>query len=472
MSDHIDQELIQIDTLKERDERLRKLAEIKAMGIEAYPERFEKTHTIAQILKCAEDEKNIKTVEEITDKTPTTYRTAGRIVMSRTHGKLSFLHLLDDSGKMQCALMQDILGKDTYKFFEKKVDLGDFIGVAGELFRTKHGEVTLLVTEFTFLGKALRPLPDKFHGLKDKETLYRQRYLDLISNQETKKRFEFRSNFIRALREFYWKENFYEVETSVFMETATGAAANPYKTHHDAMDLDMVLRISHELPLKKLIVGGFERVFEIGKAFRNEGIDPTHLPEHTHLEHYVAYWNFEDNIKFTEKMFDYIFETLDLNRTVLIKDKEGTAREVNFATPWQRIDYIQAFKDTCGIAIDELTDADELREIIAQKGISIEGSQIMGLTTLVDHIYKKLIRPSIVQPTVLYNFPLYMQPLARKNSEFPQRVDQFQLVVNGWEILKAYSELVDPVDQEERFVDQAKAKAGGDEEDCQCFEIP
>jgi lysyl-tRNA synthetase class 2 len=294
--------------------------------------------------------------------------------------------------------------------------------------------------------------------------LHRKRYLDLMSNAETRERFAFRSKFMRTLREFYWQEGFHEVETSTLMHKATGAAARPYHTHNNALDIDVVLRISLELPLKELVVGGFEKVFELGKAFRNEGHDPSRLPEHTHLEHYVAYWNFEDNIRFTERMFDYLFDRLGLPKTSRVKDRDGVEQEVNWTTPWQRVNYVELVSKESGLDIMSYTSADELRKDIRARGIEFEGMKDMGVTSLIDNLYKKVTRPKIIQPTILYKYPKILQPLARVSDDDVRMVDQFQLVVNGWEIVKAYSELVDPIDQRERFVEQAAQKNAGDEE--------
>jgi len=431
----------------EEDARAEKLARLREYGIAPYPERFDKRQSLAEALELTEGQQ---------------VKTAGRLLSWRDMGKLTFGHLQDQSGRMQVVCKEDKL--NNYRQLLDIIDLGDFIGVEGEIFTTKKGEKSIMVSHWTFLGKALRPLPEKWHGLADQETKYRQRYLDLISSRETMERFMLRSKFIQALRTFYWQEGFLEVETPTLLHTATGAAARPYATHNHALDIDLVLRISHELPLKELIAGGFEKVFEIGKAFRNEGHDPSHLPEHSHLEHYCAYWNFEDNIAFTERMFNYLFDTLKLSKTVTVKDKLGIAQAVDFSTPWQRLDYIELLKKDSGIDILELASADELRDELKAKGIKIDGSNQMSLTTLTDHIYKKLSRPKLVQPTILCHFPKYMQPLARTNDADNRTVDQFQLVINGWEVVKAYSELVDPVDQRQRFVEQKKALLAGDEE--------
>jgi lysyl-tRNA synthetase class 2 len=425
------------------------LNQIKSAGIKPYPEKFGKKQSLIQCSKLPEGK---------------AVKTAGRLIMFRDMGKLAFGHLQDFSGRMQIALKTDVLPEADYKQFTKLIDLGDFIGVEGEIFRTHKGELTIMVKKWTFLGKALKPMPEKWHGLKDEEIQYRQRYLDLISNEETMKRFKFRSEFIKNLREFYWKNGFVEVETPTLLQAATGAHAKPYKTHNNGLDIDVFLRISHELPLKELIVGGFEKIFEIGKAFRNEGIDPSHLPEHTHLEHYCAYWNYKDNIKFTEKMFDYLFDKLKLNRKVMVTGKDGVKKEVDFTTPWEKIDYIELIKKDCDINVSKFHEPAPLVKALREKNIVIEDMDKMGYATLVDNLYKKVSRPKMIGPVFLFNYPIELQPLARRNDKHKEMVDQFQLVVNGWEIVKAYSELVDPIDQEKRFKDQAYMKNKGDEE--------
>ena len=433
----------------ERTNRLSKLQKLTEAGHHPYPERFEKSHLIKDILTLP---------------VGTTVATAGRMVRFREMGKISFAHLQDFEGRIQVIFQKDRLGEDLYKRIVKLTDLGDYFGVKGEVFITKTGEQSILVNEWSFLGKALLPPPDKFHGLKDRETLYRQRYLDLIANEDTRKRFAFRSNFIRALREFYWQEGFMEVETATLLHKATGAAARPYHTHNHALDIDIVLRISHELPMKECIVGGFERIFELGKAFRNEGHDVSHLPEHTHLEHYCAYWNFEDNILFTERMFNFIFDRLGLSRTITIKDRNGVEHAVDFSTPWPRLNFIELVKSDAGFDVFSFTDPAKLRTELKSRGIEFEEMDSMGLTTLIDNVYKKVSRPKLINPTILYRYPKSLQPLARINDADKSIVDQFQLVVNGWELVKAYSELVDPIDQRERFEEQAQARDAGDEE--------
>ena len=351
------------------------------------------------------------------------------------------------------------------KTFLKLLDLGDFCGFEGEFFITKHGEPSLLVTEIVPLAKTLRPLPEKFHGLTDDEARQRQRYLELTTDPSVRDRFVFRSRFIGAIRRFYESKGFLEVETPTLMHTATGAAARPYETHHHAMDMDLVLRISHELPLKMLIGGGFEKVFELGKAFRNEGIDPSHLPEHTHLEHYEAYTNFEHQMKFTEEMFDFVFDELGMDRVVEIPDRDGKLNKVNFKTPWKKLDFIEIVKKESGVDITEHNDEAKLRKVFKDKKIKIEDDDgTLSFATLVDLVYKKVVRPKLLGPVFLYNYPKDLQPLARQSDKDPEIVEQIQLVVNGWEVVKAYGELVDPIDQKERFEQQAKLSAAGDEE--------
>jgi len=435
--------------LDERTMRLERLQNIKKSGVNPYPEKFAKKQSLAEARDLKEGNK---------------VQTAGRILTIRSMGKIAFCHLSDWSGKIQAVLNTNEIGEAKLQWFKDNVDMGDFLGVTGEIFTTKAGEISILVKEYEFLGKALLPLPEKFHGLKDTDTIYRQRYLDLITNEDSKKRFAFRSDFIRAIREFYWQENFMEVETPTFLHQATGATATPYKTHNNALDVDLYLRISHELPLKELIIGGMERIFELGKAYRNEGVDPSHLPEHTHLEHYCAYWNFEDNIKFTEQLFDYIFDQLRLDRKIEIENREGKKQLVDFATPWKRVNFLDMLKTDTGLDVMQYDNAKDLLKDIKKKKIEFEDMDDMSLAGLVDNLYKKVSRPKLVGPVILYHYPKYLQPLARINDEDDKIVDQFQMVVNGWEIVKAYSELVDPIDQKERFDAQKNAKAKGEEE--------
>lgn len=429
-------------------DRLNKLRKIKEMGVNPYPEKFEKTHSLIDAKKEKEGSKVI---------------VAGRMMMFRDMGKITFAHLQDFSGRMQIVFQVGEVGQKAYDFL-KLLDLGDFLGIEGEIFVTKKGETSVLVKKLTLLCKSLRTMPEKWHGLKDRETAYRHRYLDLMSNRETMERFIFRSNFIRALRDFYWREGFIELETPVLGSTASGALAKPFSTHHNALDQDFYLRIALETPQKKATVGGFEKTFEIGKCFRNEGMDPSHLQEFTMSEHYAVYWNYEDNMDFTEKMFHYLLKETMGTTKVQIPDRDGELHEVDFGKKWERISIRDLILKDCGIDFGKCKTADDLRVETKKKKIIIEGAEKLGLGNLIDQLYKKVSRPKLIQPTFIIKHPVELSPLARRNDENQDTVDRFQLVVSGWEIVNAYSELVDPVDQSQRFEDQSAAKSAGDED--------
>ncbi len=426
--------------------RLEKLKKIREKGINPYPDKFAKLQSIAEVLHLNEG-KEVKT--------------AGRILTIREMGKICFCHIQDNTEKMQIVLKQDDINlKDFLKIF----DPADFIGVEGKIFKTKKGELSILVKKYQLLSKALRPLPEKFHGLKDKESIYRQRYLDLITNKESYDRFLFRSDFIKTLREFYWSNQFIEVETPILADTASGALAKPFTTHYNALDIDVYLRIAPETYLKECIVGGFEKVFEIGRCFRNEGMDPSHLQDFTMCEHYVAYWNFEDNMKFTEELFSYVLSKLFKTLKLEIKDRQGKIHEVDFKPPWPKLSFGDLIKKDCGINIDKFDSVSGLKAEIKKKKIKVDDIDSLERGSLIDALYKAVSREKIIRPTFLINHPLDISPLARRNDKNPQIVDRFQLIVNTWEIVNAYSELVDPIDQKERFEKQSNAKAKGDSE--------
>ena len=454
------------------------------MGILPYAQSFDKKHLIGDIIKDQENAQH-RDINDIILSPVIQAETAGRIMLYRTHGKLAFAKLLDSTAEIQLMFHRDnckLIMNDqwpianiqdgsegemsAYKFIEKMVDIGDFIGVRGEIFKTHKGELTIFVSEFKFLSKAIRPLPEKFHGLQDQEELYRKRYLDLTMNPETYKRFLLKSKFYQVLREFYTKEWFTEIQTNILGNSASGAAARPFMTHHNDYDAEVFLRIAFETGLKKATVGRFEKVFEIGQDFRNEGSDPSHLQEFTQVEHYAVYRNYEDNMRFTEKMFDYLFEKLWLSKKINVKDKEDIIKEVDFTTPRKRIDFTKGIQEASGIDITKygMNDNDLLRSDIKKKGIEFEGMHKMGTTTLIDYLYKKVLRPKIIGPAFIYNYPVIMQPLARVSDKEENIVEQFQLLVNGWEICKAYSELVDPILQQENFDKQAEAAENWDEE--------
>lgn len=450
------------DASSEYQDRLQKLHDIRERGINPYPDTYKRTHTTIEALKIGE-EKGVRETETIMEKSQDDMKICGRLVSFRNHGNISFGQIQDIDGRIQICFMKNVVGAEEYKFL-KKIDVADFIGCQGELFRTKHGEITLLVTKYTLLSKALRPLPEKFHGLQDQETQYRQRYLDMIVNEEVRERFQFRSDFIRYLREFYWQNGFSEIECPVLSSSASGALAKPFATHHEALDHDFFLRIAIETYQKEAIAGGFERVFEIGKVFRNEGMDPSHLQEFTMNEFYVAYWNYEKLMKFTEEMFAFLLKKTKGSLSIEIPDREGKMKTVNFKTPWKRISMRDLIKQDCDIDINEYKTADDLRSIIKEKNISIEDMDKLGRGNLIDHLYKKVSRPNITGPLFLIKHPTDLSPLARRNNENPDIVDRFQVVVNGWEIVNAYSELIDPIEQAKAFRDQSKEQERGDEE--------
>lgn len=437
------------EIIDERLDRIKALENMRKAGLQPYAGKFKRTHMLAEAKATAMD-------AEVS--------VAGRIVLLRNMGKLAFAQLQDFSGKLQVVFKVDVMGQEAFDKALDIIQLADFIGVTGTMFTTQKGEISVLVKEFTFLSKAIRPLPEKWHGLTDQETAYRKRYLDLISNEETMARFKFRSDFIRELRNFYAKHNFVEVDTPVLQVSASGALAKPFKTHYNALDLDVYMRIAPEIYLKEAITGGFDRVFEVARVFRNEGMDASHLQEFTMVEHYASYWDFEDNMKFTEDMFVEIVGKLKGTMKITIPNRDGDMIEVDLTPPWDRKTFRELILADSGLDIDAYPTTEELKIAIQKLGVQIEGIETLGRGNMIDSLYKKVSRPKLVRPTFLTHHPLDISPLARKNDDNPNVTDRFQLVLNGWEIVNAYSELVDPVDQAERFKKQAEYREGGDEE--------
>ncbi len=471
-----------MDYSKESMDRQQKIRDLKEAWVICYANNYRWKQDIDKIRELSE--KHLKDVDFLMENWAVwEFKTAGRLISSRGMWKLVFWKLRDNSADIQICFARDKVvfntgrelvesivvakeEKSAFKIAEKFCQVWDIIWVVWDLFVTKHGELTIFVREFQIMSKAVRPLPEKFHWLQDQETIYRQRYLDLITNTETYDRFMFRSKFIKAAREFYWKNDFVEIETPILGNAASWAAAKPFITHHNDFDEDYFLRIAPETALKKATVGRYERVFEIGKNFRNEWSDPSHMQEFSVIEHYAAWWNYEDNMRFTEELFDHIFTSLNLNREIEIKDKDWNARMVNFTTPWQRIDYIEWVNKASWLDITSYKEGDEERLIadIKAKGIQFDWMDNMVVPTLIDYLYKKVLRPSITWPAFVYNYPKLMQPLARQSDMDEKMVEQFQVLVNGWEILKAYSELVDPKVQQENFDAQSGAVEKWDEE--------
>ena len=431
----------------QRAVRIEKLKLLRDAGVLPYAERFEKTHLLADAKALADGTKPV--------------RAAGRVTAIRGFGKLTFCHLLDCSGSMQFALQKNKLPQQ-FELFMKAVDMGDFVGIEGEIITTRTGEKTIDVSRWTFLSKSLRPLPEKFHGLTDQELVYRRRYLDLITSPEHMDRFRKRTQIIRTIREFLDANEFMEIDTPVLANKACGALARPFITHHNALDIDVFLRIAPETYLKRAIAGGFERVYEFARCFRNEGLDASHLPDFTLLEYYCAYWNYEDNMNFTEKLLKHLLSRVNGGLTL---SYEGT--QISFDGAWPRISFRDLILKDCGIDINLCAAKEELLAQIKAKGITFEDDvdiKHAGRGNLVDLLYKKVSRPALVNPVFVIHHPLDLSPLARKNDKNPLIVDRFQLVVNGWEIVNAYSELVDPLDQAQRFEEQAQARAHGDME--------
>lgn len=471
----------------ERDVRISKIHKMKEMWVVPFAQSFDKKNLISDIHKEYEP-KELRDINDIILSPVNQVSTAGRLMLHRSHGKLIFAKLLDSTDKIQLMFHKDNCKveqfKDwlhsyvpnittpqweeisAFKFFEKMVDVWDFIWVSWEVFKTHKWELTIFVSEFTFLSKCVRWLPEKFHWLKDQEDLYRKRYLDMTMNPETYQRFLFKSKFYQTLREFYTKEWFIEIQTSILGNSASWAAAKPFITHHNDFDTDLYLRIAFETSLKKATAWRFEKVFEIGQDFRNEWSDPSHLQEFTQVEHYAAYRNYQDNMVFMEKLIDYVFDTMNIPRKINVKDKEWITKEIDFTTPWERVDYVKWVNEASWLDITQYTmdDADKLRADIRSKWIEFEWMNEMWTTTLIDYLYKKVLRPKIIWPTFIYNYPVIMQPLARISDINPNIVEQFQLIVNGREMCKAYSELVDPLLQQANFDLQAQAAAQWDEE--------
>ena len=413
-----------------------------------YPERYETNYSI----------KDASNLEDGT----TNVSVAGRIILMRKMGKMSFLTIGDIEGKIQISIKIDMIGDDAYQSFKENFDLGDFIGATGEVFTTHTGEKTIRAEKIEFLGKALKPLPEKFHGLEDIETIYRNRYVDLITNDESKKKFLLRSKFIRELRNFLDEKGYIEIETPILNNKASGATAKPFITHHNALDIDLYLRIAPETYLKRAIVGGFTKVFEIARCFRNEGMDATHLQDFTMIEGYGAYLNYKDNMIFLQNLLQTTIEKTFGTLNITIGDKT-----IDLSGDWPVVSFRELLLKYSDIDINIYNTKELLLNKIKENKIEIESEtplENLGYGNLVDQLYKKVARPYMVNPVFLIEHPISLSPLARANDENPNITDRFQLVINGAEIINAYSELVDPAEQERRLLKQAELKAAGDEE--------
>ncbi len=433
------------DVSKLAQVRREKLAELQAAGKDPFViVKFDQTHHSAQI------KDNFDSLEN------TEVSIAGRMMFKRVMGKASFANIQDRDGRIQIYVSRDDLGEDNYKDF-KKMDIGDIIGVKGFVFRTKTGEISVHAKELTLLSKSLEPLPEKFHGLTDTDVRYRQRYVDLIMNEEVRETFKKRSQIIREIRSFLAGRDFMEVETPILVSNAGGAAARPFETHFNALDEDFKLRISLELYLKRLIIGGLERVFEIGRVFRNEGLDTRHNPEFTLMELYQAYTDYYGMMELTESMYRHVAEKVCGTTLIHYADKE-----IDLGKPFRRLTMVDAIKEETGIDFDQVATDEEARVLAAQRGIEFEDRHKKG--DIVNLFFDEYCEDKMIQPTFIMDHPVEISPLTKKRPDDPSKVERFELYINGWEMCNAYSELNDPIDQRERFAAQDALSAAGDEE--------
>ena len=432
--------------------RREKMQELRNKGIDPFGSRYERTATSGMLRNLYGE----KTKEELED-LAITARVAGRIMTKRRNGKISFMHLQDKDGQIQIYLRYDVLGEEAYNLF-KSADIGDIVGISGEVMRTQTGELSIKALEYTHLSKALRPLPEKFHGLQDKEEARRRRYVDLIMNEEARKIAFSRPKIIRGIQNYLDNMGFTEVETPVLNPILGGAAARPFETHHNALDMDFYLRIATELPLKRLIVGGMERVYEIGRLFRNEGMDATHNPEFTTVEAYMAYGDITDMMELAEGLFSKL--AVDVTGSTEINYR---GKDISLKAPFRRLHMVDGIKEVTGINFFEINDLDEMLRLAKEHHIEVPKHQ-QSYGHIINLFFEKYVEETIVQPTFVYGHPLEISPLAKKNSKDPRFTDRFELFINGKEYGNAFTELNDPVDQRERFVAQLKEKELGNDE--------
>ncbi len=435
----------------QEEQRRQKLKTLRDAGLEPYQSGFDRTHTNADAIRHFEQTEKTAGIDARTE--PVTV--AGRLVAIRVMGKLTFAHIQDFTGRLQLLAKVEKLGENAYRRFTD-LDLGDIIGAKGSLFRTRRGEITCELDSFVLLSKALRPLPEKYHGLRDKELRYRQRYLDLIANPEVMDVFLARSHVVEETRTFLRARGFVEVETPVLQAMAGGAAARPFVTHHNALDMQLFLRIALELYLKRLIIGGFDRVFEIGRIFRNEGMDQWHSPEYTMLELYQAYTDVEGMMELTESLIIHLVERVHGSPTIRYQ-----GQEIQITRPFKRIEMVDAVSQVVDEDLSR-ADVDTLKGLISK--YKIEPKPGLGWGGLIAELFEELVQDKLVQPTFVLGHPVEVSPLARRRTSDPRLTDRFELMIAGEEIANAFSELNDPDDQRSRFEDQARARAAGDEE--------
>ncbi len=432
--------------------RRNKINDIKALGIDPFGHRFERT---AYAMDIKEKYKDVDhdAFENMND----IVSVAGRIMFIRKMGKASFISIQDKTGKIQIYISINDVGEETYSLF-KTADIGDIVGIKGKVMKTQTGEVTIKCLEYTHLVKALKPLPEKFHGLTDIEERYRRRYVDLIMNEESKAIAFTRPRIIRCIQNFMDNEGFTEVETPVLTTLLTGASASPFVTHHNTQDLDMYLRIALELPLKRLLVGGMEAVYEIGRVFRNEGMDPKHNPEFTLMEAYLAYSDLNGMMDLTERMFQTIAKNVFGKMTY-----NWCGDEINLEGPWKRVSMTDAIKEKTGIDFKQITDVNEALRLAGEHHIEVQEHE-KTIGHIINLFFEQYVEETLIQPTFLYGHPVEISPLTKKNPLDPRFVDRFELFIGGKEFANAYTELNDPIDQLERFEEQLKERNLGNDE--------
>jgi len=429
------------------EQRLDSLNRIRSRGINPYPHSYHPSHTIQEAIALF--------IGHEAEASHYSVSLAGRVMARRSMGKMTFLDIRDSSGKVQLCFRYDSLGQEKYEFLDE-LDIGDIMGAEGKLFRTRTGEVTLEVSDFAMLCKSLRPLPEKWHGLADVEKRYRQRYLDLIANEETKNVFILRSKIITAIRSFLDKQGFIEVETPVLQAQAGGALARPFATHHHALDEDLYLRIALELHLKRLVIGGFDKVYEVGHVFRNEGISVRHNPEFTLLECYKAYSDYDDMMDLVEEMISHTVQEV-----LGVTEVTCNGKTINLAPPWQRLYLQEAIKNYCGIDFEDYPDAISLRSRMEGLGMEVDSSK--GRGRLIDELISTFVEPNLTQPTFLLDYPVEMSPLAKRKRGNDRLVERFEVFIDGIEIANAFTELNDPIDQRERFRQQLRESVEDEE---------
>lgn len=429
--------------------RRNKLKDLRDKNINPYPSKTNRTAKIGDLQEKYKELENGAELEE-------PYEVTGRVYAWRTGGKVTFVDIRDESGKMQLFVSLNKIGQDVYEDL-KLFDIGDIITAYGNIKRTNRGELSLHVERLSILSKSLRPLPEKYHGLTDKEMIYRKRYLDLIMNESSRELFKKRSQFIKEIRNFMDEQGFMEVETPVLEHIPGGADARPFITHHNTLDIDLYLRISLELHLKRLIVGGYEKVYEIGRVFRNEGMSTQHLQEFTLMEFYWAYSDYNDLMDLTEKLYTTVMQKVF--GTVKF---EYQGEVLDFTAPWPRIDYRQVILDKAGIDLDDYPTVESLIPVLKEKGLVPDTK--LGRGRLIDQLFKKFVRPHLMQPAFLINHPLDISPLAKKQEDNPSYVQRFQVLFAGAEVGNGFTELNDPIDQKGRFDEQSALRDKGDDE--------